>query len=69
MFPYQIFFDNVRIPKKFMIGKEGMGFTYQMLQFQEERLFAAVGGTHLLIRYLSVVKIDVNNMLHCLLLA
>jgi len=39
----QVFFEDVRIPKKFMIGKEGYGFTYQMLQFQEERLFAAVG--------------------------
>jgi len=39
----QIFFEDVRIPKKFMIGEEGFGFTYQMLQFQEERLFAAVG--------------------------
>uniref|UniRef100_F6T4P9 Acyl-CoA dehydrogenase/oxidase C-terminal domain-containing protein n=1 Tax=Ciona intestinalis TaxID=7719 RepID=F6T4P9_CIOIN len=24
-----------------MIGEEGRGFTYQMLQFQEERMFAA----------------------------
>jgi citronellyl-CoA dehydrogenase len=26
-----------------MIGEEGMGFTYQMLQFQEERLACAAG--------------------------
>ena len=26
-----------------VIGEEGMGFTYQMLQFQEERLAAAAG--------------------------
>lgn len=37
----QIFFDNVRVPKRFLIGEEGSGFTYQMLQFQEERLFGA----------------------------
>ncbi len=37
----QIFFDNVRVPQKNLIGEEGMGFTYQMLQFQEERLFCA----------------------------
>ena len=37
----QIFLDDVRVPKKYVIGEEGMGFTYQMLQFQEERLFAA----------------------------
>ena len=37
----QLFFDNVRVPKKNMIGQEGMGFAYQMQQFQEERLFGA----------------------------
>ncbi|XP_046553162.1 LOW QUALITY PROTEIN: probable acyl-CoA dehydrogenase 6 [Haliotis rubra] len=38
----QIFFEDVRIPASYIIGEEGMGFTYQMLQFQEERLFGAV---------------------------
>lgn len=37
----QIFFDDVRIPRRFLIGEEGMGFVYQMQQFQEERLWAA----------------------------
>jgi citronellyl-CoA dehydrogenase len=37
----QIFFDDVRVPKRNRIGEEGHGFTYQMLQFQEERLWAA----------------------------
>jgi len=37
----QVFFDNVRVPRRYRIGEEGMGFTYQMQQFQEERLFAA----------------------------
>jgi len=37
----QIFFDNVRVPRRFLIGEEGKGFFYQMLQFQEERLWAA----------------------------
>ncbi len=36
-----IFFDNVRVPQRYRIGDEGAGFTYQMLQFQEERLFGA----------------------------
>ena len=37
----QIFFDNVRVPQRNRIGEEGLGFMYQMLQFQEERLFGA----------------------------
>ncbi|KAM3857981.1 putative acyl-CoA dehydrogenase 6 [Diretmus argenteus] len=36
----EVFFDDVRVPYKNIIGQEGMGFTYQMLQFQEERLWA-----------------------------
>jgi citronellyl-CoA dehydrogenase len=34
----------VRVPQRYRIGEEGMGFTYQMLQFQEERLWAALSG-------------------------
>jgi citronellyl-CoA dehydrogenase len=37
----QIFFEDVRVPKSHIIGEEGMGFTYQMLQFQEERIWGA----------------------------
>jgi citronellyl-CoA dehydrogenase len=37
----QIHFDGVRVPQKNRIGEEGKGFTYQMLQFQEERLWGA----------------------------
>ncbi len=36
-----IHFDDVRVPQRYLIGEENMGFTYQMLQFQEERLWAA----------------------------
>jgi len=36
-----IHFDDVRVPQHHAIGQEGMGFTYQMMQFQEERLWAA----------------------------
>lgn len=39
----EIWFDEVRVPVRNRIGEEGAGFTYQMLQFQEERLYAAVG--------------------------
>ncbi len=39
----ELFFDNVRVPRRNLIGQEGMGFTFQMLQFQEERLWGAAG--------------------------
>jgi len=38
----QLFFDNVRVPRRFLIGEEGKGFIYQMEQFQEERLWVAL---------------------------
>ena len=41
----QLYFDEVRVPQRYRIGEEGMGFTYQMQQFQEERLFAAAQWT------------------------
>lgn len=37
----QLYFEDVRVPKRYRIGEEGQGFIYQMKQFQEERLFAA----------------------------
>jgi len=40
----QTFFDNVVVPQKYRIGEEGKGFIYQMNQFQDERLVAAVQG-------------------------
>ncbi|MBD2857933.1 acyl-CoA dehydrogenase family protein [Spongiibacter sp. KMU-158] len=39
----QVFFDDVRVPQRYRIGDEGQGFVYQMIQFQEERLYAAAG--------------------------
>ena len=39
----QLFFDNVRVPQRNLIGQEGAGFMFQMLQFQEERLYAGAG--------------------------
>ena len=44
-----IYFDDVRVPQHYAIGQEGMGFTYQMLQFQEERLWAAANSIQSLI--------------------
>ncbi|MFI5447089.1 acyl-CoA dehydrogenase family protein [Polaromonas sp. UC242_47] len=36
-----IYFDEVRVPQRYRIGAEGSGFVYQMMQFQEERLWCA----------------------------
>lgn len=38
----QLFFDDVRVPQRYRIGDEGMGFIYQMEQFQIERLWGAL---------------------------
>ncbi len=40
----EFYFDNVRVPQRYRIGEESAGFMYQMLQFQEERLWAALSG-------------------------
>lgn len=39
----ELHFENVRVPQRNRIGNEGEGFTYQMMQFQEERMNAALG--------------------------
>ena len=36
-------FDNVHVPADHIVGDPGMGFVYQMKQFQDERMVAAVG--------------------------
>jgi len=49
----QIFFDDVRVPRRYVIGQEGMGFMLQMIQFQEERLWAganSLGGLDKVLR-------------------
>lgn len=37
-----LYFEDVRIPARNLIGEPGRGFMYQMMQFQEERLYAAL---------------------------
>ena len=39
----QLAFEDVRVPAKNIIGEEGSGFIYQMIQFQQERIFAIAG--------------------------
>ena len=53
----EIYFDDVRIPVSNCIGDEGAGFMYQMLQFQEERLWA---GANTLIGLENVVQWTVD---------
>lgn len=53
----EVFFDDVRVPYKNIIGQEGMGFTYQMLQFQEERLW---GVANILTTMEKVVQETIN---------
>lgn len=37
-----LYFEDVRVPKSNIIGEAGQGFTYQMLQFVDERVCASV---------------------------
>ena len=48
-----IHFDDVRVPQRYRVGEEGLGFTYQMQQFQEERLWAAASSVNGMIRTLN----------------
>ncbi len=40
----EIFFDNVRVPQKHLIGEKNMGFYYLMLALDFERLMVGIGG-------------------------
>jgi alkylation response protein AidB-like acyl-CoA dehydrogenase len=45
----QFLFDNVRVPKRYRVGEENRGFTMQIMQFQEERMYAAAGCSYTLL--------------------
>ncbi len=51
----EIWFEDVRVPQRYRIGEEGMGFIYQMQQFQEERLWGAACN----LRYMDIAVQDV----------
>jgi len=36
-----LYFEDVRVPQRYRIGDENLGFIYQMQQFQEERIWGA----------------------------
>jgi citronellyl-CoA dehydrogenase len=40
----ELFFQDCRIPKRYLLGEEGMGFIYIMQNFQGERLVGALSG-------------------------
>lgn len=40
----ELFFEDVRVPKRYLLGEEGMGFVYLMQNFQSERLVGCVSG-------------------------
>jgi len=39
----ELFLDEVRVPRRYLLGEENQGFMYLMQNFQTERLIAAVG--------------------------
>ena len=41
----ELFFDDVRVPRRYLLGEENMGFMYLMQNFQSERLIAATSAT------------------------
>lgn len=51
----ELYFDSVRVPKKYIIGEEGRGFVYQMEQFQDERLVATAVCTQIFFRFISEI--------------
>jgi citronellyl-CoA dehydrogenase len=53
----QLYFDDVRVPQRYRVGEEGMGFVYQMEQFQIERLWGSLNGVGAM-RYLLAATID-----------
>ena len=38
----ELFYEDVRVPKRYLLGREGMGFVYLMQNFQSERLVGCV---------------------------
>ncbi len=39
----ELFFEDMRVPKRYLLGEENMGFMYLMQNFQTERLIAGAG--------------------------
>lgn len=58
----QIFFEDVRVPRSYIIGEEGKGFLYQMLQFQEERMWGTAGGEYHMF-YIHLFLINLHSII------
>ncbi len=41
----ELFLNDVRVPERYLLGQQGMGFKYIMQNFQAERLIGALTGT------------------------
>jgi citronellyl-CoA dehydrogenase len=41
----ELHFDDVRVPKRYLLGEENMGFMYLMQNFQSERIIACTSAT------------------------
>ncbi len=41
----ELHFDEMRVPKRYLLGEEGMGFMYLMQNFQSERMIASACAT------------------------
>src|SRR6266851_1920062 len=46
----ELFFDNCRIPRRYVLGEEGRGFYYTMHNFQGERLASAIANVSMMER-------------------
>jgi citronellyl-CoA dehydrogenase len=52
----ELFFDNCRIPKRYVLGEMNRGFYYVMENFQGERLVSALGAVYAMERALELAK-------------
>lgn len=52
----ELFFDNCRIPKRYILGEMNRGFYYVMENFQGERLVAALGAVYGMERAIEMAK-------------
>lgn len=61
----QIFFEDVRVPAKNIIGQEGMGFTYQMLQVRQGTVIDLISSMYQEVQALLLWFVYVYNYSDC----